>query len=189
MYEAVIFDFPVLGRCTRRSEDKIVSGDNPSPLRAGTLLRCGESLGITRPERKTKDGFDIYGHSVAVEVIYTALLKRYPKIKLPTIKDQVWSVKQCEVLEGSTAKAARQAPEVFIDTLLAEEASLLKEEQAKQIEKIKEKLEQPKVERTAVRKTPVKRTPMTRAAAQAPVSPQPQPIRRTPVVRTPVKKA
>jgi hypothetical protein len=191
-FEVVYWDIPGFGRCTRRDKEPLVRDENPAPLRVGTVLREGGAIGVVIARRKTLDGTDIHGHSVAVEILYSTLMDKYRMSK--DLKYAVWSMGQCEVLKGETATAARTEPKMFVTALLEAEAKAEAETLAEWIKK--HPVPEPVIATViAPVRRPVGRTAITRTPVTAKVpTPESQlsvlepPVVRTPVKRTPVVK-
>ena len=149
------------------------------PVKAGTVLRYQGAIGIVLHRRQTLDGFDIYGNSVAVEVIYSTLMEKFKMAK--DLKYGVWYVKSCDVLKGEEAATAKKEPKLFVEAMLkidaeAERKAAEERRKADPIAslQIPACLLEPKPETKPVGRTAIRRTPVQ--------------VEQTVVKRTPVKK-
>lgn len=180
IYEMVYWDHPGFGSCVHRSKEPLVREEaNPVPLRVGTVLYNSGAIGIVIARRKTLDGTDIYGNSVAVELVYSYLMEKY-KMPLREMKYAVWAVQGSEILKGDMAEEAKKDPKLFVTAFREAEAKA--EEEYRRLHP----LPPPPPLLTPTRpagRTAVKRTPVVMVAKPS------DPVPKTPVQKTPVVKA
>ena len=179
------------GTLTSKIPADAVKGENPAPLRAGTLLAYDRMIGKSMSKRITASGCDVYGGSVMVECTHSII----PNTRISKDnKYQVWPVDRSVKLTGQTAKDALADPDTFLQTMWDLQQERWEKERQEVLEKMSRKKKQEEEAKAitdplAPGRRKVTRTPIKKST-RTPVKKQPVKIKRTPMKkakRKPVK--